>query len=92
MKRVLILLLLAFVMCQCNNQSGQQNQSAQKSSSEQDSEKFSKDYIGRRTLELGVKLCDCDPSKANAFFHNSQTAEETAHRIQLEVTSYLQQK
>ena len=30
--------------------------------------------------------------QANAFFHNSQTAEETAHRIQLEVTSYLQQK
>ena len=30
--------------------------------------------------------------QANAFFHNSQSAEETAHRIQLEVTSYLQQK
>ena len=68
MKGVLPLLLLAFLLCQCNNQSGQQNQS-QKSSSEQDSEKLSKDDIGIRVLELGNKLCNCDPSKANAFDH-----------------------
>lgn len=67
MKRVLPLLLLAIVMCQCNSQSGQQNQPAQKSLSEQYPEKFKAEYIGERVLELCQKLCDCDPSKDNAF-------------------------
>lgn len=67
MKRVLPLLLLAFVMCQCNNQTGQQNQPAQKTLKEQYPEQFTQEYIGTRVLELAEKLCNCDPSKANAF-------------------------
>lgn len=59
MKKVLPLLLLAFVMCQCNFQSGQNNNP--------NSEKFTEDYIGERTLKLADKLCNCDPSNVYAF-------------------------
>ena len=57
MKKVLSLLLLAFVMCQCNNQPGQQNQQqnqqpAQKSLREQYPEKFTEKYISDQAMKL----------------------------------------
>lgn len=66
MKNVLVLLLLAFVMCQCNNQSGQQNQSSENASSKYP-EKFTEDYIGKRCSDLAGKLCSCDPANVYAF-------------------------
>lgn len=74
MKRVLILLLLAFVMCQCNHQPGRQNQPAQKSLREQYPEKFTENYISERILSLGKKLCNCDPYEDD-FFYDEFTNE-----------------
>ena len=67
MKKVLSLLVLALLMCQCNNQSGQQNQSEKNSNQGKYAEKFSESYIGPHVLKLGDKLCNCDPYEASAF-------------------------
>lgn len=73
MKKVLALLLLAFVMCQCNNQSGQQNQSNDNMRSKYP-EKFTEDYIAERSLGLADKLCSCDPTNVYTF-NNTFTNE-----------------
>ncbi|MBO6023503.1 MAG: hypothetical protein J6P83_01470 [Bacteroidales bacterium] len=65
MKRVLPLLLLAFVMCQCNF--GSSDQPAKKSLRDKFPEKFTEEYIGDRALTLGDKLCNCDPYNVYAF-------------------------
>ena len=74
MKKVLSLLLLAFVMCQCNNQPAQQNQQqnqqpAQKSLREQFPEKFTEKYIGDQAMKLIDFVPDhaFDPSIKPAF-------------------------
>ena len=74
MKKVLTLLLLAFVMCQCNNQTGQQNQSNENSDRSKYPEKFTEDYIGTRALNLAEKLCESDPYNVYTF-NNSFTNE-----------------
>ena len=66
MKKVLPMLLLAFVMCQCNFEPSQ-DQPAKKSLRDQYPEKFTMDYIGERALDLGEKLCKCDPYNVYAF-------------------------
>ena len=66
MKRVLPLLLLALVMCQCNFEPSQ-NQPAKKTLRDQYPEKFTEEYIGVRALDLGEKLCKCDPYNVYAF-------------------------
>ena len=66
MKRVLPLLLLAFVMCQCNF-GPSQDQPAKKSLRDKFPEKFTEEYIGDRALTLGDKLCNCDPYNVYAF-------------------------
>ena len=66
MKRVLPLLLLAFVMCQCNF-GPSQDQPAKKSLRDKVPEKFTEEYIGDRALTLGDKLCNCDPYNVYAF-------------------------
>jgi len=63
MKKVLPLLLLAFVMCQCNFQSSQNPQNNQ----DKYPEKFTSDYIGERTLTLADKICQCDPYNVYSF-------------------------
>ena len=63
MKKVLPLLLLALVMCQCNFQSSQKQQNNQ----DQYPEKFTSYYIGERTLTLADKICQCDPYNVYAF-------------------------
>jgi hypothetical protein len=65
MKKVLPLLLLAFVMCQCNFQSS--NEPAKKSYRDQYPEKFTEEYIADRAMSLGDKLCNCDPYNVYAF-------------------------
>ena len=67
MKKVLPLLLLAFVMCQCNFQSGQKGQPNENPNRSKYPEKFTTDYIGERTLELADKLCNCDPYNVYSF-------------------------
>ena len=74
MKRVLPLLLLAFLMCQCDSQNSQnksnetQSQTTQnKPLREQYPDKFTEDYIGTRTLTLADKLCNCDPTNVYSF-------------------------
>lgn len=67
MKKVLPLLLLAFVMCQCNLQSGNQNNSDENSNRVKYAEKFTEEYVGVRTMELAEKLCNCDPTNVYAF-------------------------
>lgn len=78
MKRVLPLLLLAFLMCQCDSQNSQnkpneaQGQTAQNKPNEkplrdQYPEKFTEDYIGIRTLKLADDLCNCDPQNVYSF-------------------------
>ena len=66
MKKVLPLLLLAFVMCQCNFQPSQ-NQPSKKSLRDQYPEKFTEEYIGVRASDLAEKLCNCDPYNVYAF-------------------------
>ena len=66
MKKVLPLLLLAFVMCQCNFQPSQ-NQPGKKSLRDQYPEKFTDDYISDRSLSLAEKLCNCDPYNVYSF-------------------------
>ena len=66
MKRVLPLLLLALVMCQCNFEPSQ-DQPAKKTLRDQYPEKFTEEYIGDRALTLGDKLCNCDPYNVYAF-------------------------
>jgi len=51
MKKIVPLLLLAFVMCQCNFNS-KQNQPEEKSLRDQYPEKFTEDYIGERAKTL----------------------------------------
>ena len=65
MKKVLALLLLAFVMCQCNF--GSSDQPSNKSLRDQYPEKFTEEYIGDRALSLGDKLCNCDPYNIYSF-------------------------
>ena len=72
MKKVLPLLLLAFVMCQCNFQSS--NEPAKKSLRDLYPEKFTSDYIGERANDLAEKLCNCDPYNVYAF-NNVFTSE-----------------
>lgn len=69
MKKVLALLLLAFVMCQCNNQPGQQNQPAQKSLREQYPEQFTENFIGERAKVLMESVPDhaFNPANKPAF-------------------------
>lgn len=69
MKKVLSLLLLAFVMCQCNNQSGQQNQPEDKSNRSQYSEMFTDDYVNDQAMKLIDFVPDhaFDPSSKPAF-------------------------
>ena len=64
---------MAFVMCQCNNQSGQQNQSNENTRSKYP-EKFTEDYIGERSLGLADKLCGSDPTNVYTF-NNTFTNE-----------------
>lgn len=64
MKKVLPLLLLAFVMCQCNFQSSNEKKDSLR---DKYPEKFTEDYIGERTMELADKLCGCDPYNVYAF-------------------------
>lgn len=65
MKKVLALLLLAFVMCQCNF--GSSDQPSNKSLRDQYPEKFTEEYISDRALSLGDKLCNCDPYNIYSF-------------------------
>ena len=65
MKKVLSLILLAFVMCQCNFQSS--NEPARKSYRDMYPEKFTEDYIATRSMDLAEKLCNCDPYNVYAF-------------------------
>ena len=65
MKKVLSLILLAFVMCQCNFQSS--NEPAKKTLRDQYPEKFTSDYIAERSTALAEKLCNCDPYNVYAF-------------------------
>ena len=74
MKKVLALLLLAFVMCQCNNQTGQQNKSNDNSDRSKYPEKFTEEYIGDRSLTLADRLCNSDPYNVYTF-NNSFTNE-----------------
>ena len=67
MKKVFALLLLAFVMCQCNFQSGQQNQPNDNPNRTKYPEKFTEDYIADRSLSLADKLCNCDPYNVYSF-------------------------
>ena len=67
MKRVLPLLLLAFVMCQCNFQSGQKGQPNDNPNRSKYPEKFTEDYIADRALSLADKLCNCDPYNVYSF-------------------------
>ena len=73
MKRVLPMLLLAFVMCQCNFEPSQ-DQPAKKTLRDKFPEKFTEDYIGDRALTPGDKLCNCDPYNVSAF-NNVFTAQ-----------------
>ena len=66
MKRVLPMLLLAFVMCQCNFEPSQ-DEPTKKSLRDKFPEKFTEEYIGDRALTLGDKLCNCDPYNVYAF-------------------------
>ena len=59
MKKIIPLLLLALVMCQCNFKSS--NEPAKKSLRDQYPEKFTTEYIANRSVDLAVKLCGCDP-------------------------------
>lgn len=74
MKKVLALLLLAFVMCQCNNQPGQQNKSNENSDRSKYPEKFTENYISERSLTLADRLCESDPYNVYTF-NNSFTNE-----------------
>ena len=65
MKKVLPLLLLAFVMCQCNFQSSKEP--TKKSNRDLYPEKFTADYIADRSSVLAEKLCNCDPYNVYAF-------------------------
>lgn len=73
MKRVLPLVLLAFVMCQCNFQSSK-DQQAEKSLREQYPEKFTNEYVTDRASTLVKQLCECDPYTVNSF--NNMCTEE----------------
>ena len=66
MKRVLSLVLLAFVMCQCNFQSSQ-DQQAEKSLRDQYPEKFTNEYVSDRASALAAQLCQCDPYTVNSL-------------------------
>lgn len=65
MKKVFALLLLAFVMCQCNF--GSSDQPTKKTSRDLYPEKFTEEYIADRALTLGDKLCNCDPYNIYSF-------------------------
>ena len=65
MKKVLSLILLAFVMCQCNFQSS--NEPTRKSNRDLYPEKFTEDYIAMRSMDLAEKLCNCDPYNVYSF-------------------------
>ena len=65
MKKIIPLLLLALVMCQCNFQSS--NEPAKKTLRDQYPEKFTEDYISDRAIGLAEKLCNCDPYNVYAF-------------------------
>lgn len=65
MKKVLALLLLAFVMCQCNF--GSSDQPTNKSLRDQYPEKFTEEYIADRAVTLSDKLCNCDPYNIYSF-------------------------
>ena len=65
MKKVLPLLLLAFVMCQCNFQSS--NEPAKKTFRDLYPEKFTEDYISLHSMDLAEKLCNCDPYNVYSF-------------------------
>ena len=65
MKKVCALLLLAFVMCQCNF--GSSDQPTKKTSRDLYPEKFTEEYIADRALTLGDKLCNCDPYNIYSF-------------------------
>lgn len=66
MKKVLPLLLLAFVMCQCNFSSTPE-QPSKNSLRDKYPEKFTEEYIGERASDLAEKLCHCDPYNVYAF-------------------------
>lgn len=66
MKKVLPLLLLAFVMCQCNFQSSQ-DQPNGNSNRAKYSEKFTEGYIGTQVLGLAERICNCDPYDVYSF-------------------------
>ncbi len=67
MKKLLPLLLLAFVMCQCNTQSGNQNKTNDNPNRTKYPEKFTEEYICTRTSDMASKLCNCDPTNVYAF-------------------------
>ena len=65
MKKVFALLLLAFVMCQCNF--GSSDQPAKKSLRDLYPEKFTEEYVAERAMGLAEKLCYCDPYNIYSF-------------------------
>ena len=66
MKKVLPLLLLAFVMCQCNFGSSS-DQPSKNSLRDKYPEKFTTEYVADRAASLSDKLCHCDPYNVYAF-------------------------
>ena len=65
MKKVFALLLLAFVMCQCDF--GSSDQPTKKSSRDLYPEKFTEESIADRASSLSDKLCNCDPYNIYSF-------------------------
>lgn len=60
MKRVIPLLLLVLVMCQCNNRQPEQQNEPVKTARELYPEKYTEGYIGERALHLMELFSDCD--------------------------------
>jgi hypothetical protein len=65
MKKVFALVLLAFVMCQCDF--GSSEQPAKKSLRDLYPEKFTEEYVSDRAASLADKLCNCDPYNIYSF-------------------------
>lgn len=63
MKKVLQLLLLVFVMCQCNTQ----HQPKENTNRDKYPEKFTDEYIGNWVSDMADTLCEGNPYDDNAF-------------------------
>ena len=69
MKKILPLLLLAVLLCQCNNNPQKPQNVPEKTSRELYPEKFTESYISERTLWLADELRDSDPFNDSSFMH-----------------------